>query len=46
MLRLAGRDEDAAQELRSALELYEQKGHVVGAEETRQILLELGATAS
>ena len=32
VLRLAGRNEEAMSELRKALELYEQKGHLVGAE--------------
>ena len=36
VLRLAGRDPEAAEELRAALELYERKGHLVGAEKSRR----------
>ena len=36
VLRRAGRAEEAAHELRRALELYERKGHLVGAEAARR----------
>ena len=38
VLRLAGRREDAAETLREALSLYEQKGNLVAAERTRALL--------
>jgi tetratricopeptide (TPR) repeat protein len=41
VLHLAGRDDEAVAELRMALELYEQKGHLVGAEKMRDRLAEL-----
>ncbi len=46
VLHLAGREEEAIRELRSALELYEQKGHLVGADATRKQLAELGAATA
>jgi Flp pilus assembly protein TadD len=46
VLHLAGRDDEASDELRSALELYERKGHLVGAGEVRGRLAEMaGSTA-
>lgn len=45
VLRLAGRPDEAAAELRVALGLYERKGHLVGAEKTRRLLAEVGAGA-
>jgi tetratricopeptide (TPR) repeat protein len=45
VLRLAGRKAEAVEELRKALVLYEQKGHLVGANLMRERLVELeGAT--
>jgi class 3 adenylate cyclase/tetratricopeptide (TPR) repeat protein len=41
VLHLAGRDDQASEELRMALELFERKGHLVGAEEMRARLAEL-----
>jgi hypothetical protein len=41
VLRQAGRGEEAIRELRSALELYEQKGHLVGANDIRTRLADL-----
>ncbi len=40
--RLAGRPEEAAEALRRALALYEQKGHLVGAQRARAALAGLG----
>ncbi|HET9497120.1 MAG TPA: adenylate/guanylate cyclase domain-containing protein [Candidatus Limnocylindria bacterium] len=42
VLRLAGRPEEAAQELRVALDLYERKEHLVGARQAREALARLG----
>ena len=44
VLHLAGRNEEANQELRAALELYERKGHVVGATRMRERLTGLGGS--
>ncbi len=46
VLRLAGRGDDATLELGIALELYERKGHLVGANRTRKRLTELGAASA
>lgn len=43
VLHVARRDGEAADEFRTAMELYERKGHLVGAEKTRVRLEELGA---
>jgi hypothetical protein len=41
VLNLANQNAEAIAELRVALELYERKGHLVGAEKTRGRLAEL-----
>jgi tetratricopeptide (TPR) repeat protein len=41
VLRLAGRQDDEEEEVRRALALYDQKGHVVGANRMRERLAEL-----
>ncbi len=46
VLHLAGRDAEASDEARRALELYEQKGHLVGADRMRKRLVELGAASA
>jgi tetratricopeptide (TPR) repeat protein len=46
VLELAGRREEAAAEVRRALELYERKGHLVLAERTRARLAELQALSA
>jgi class 3 adenylate cyclase/tetratricopeptide (TPR) repeat protein len=46
VLRLAGRPDEAVTELRVALELYERKGHLVGAKTARKRLAELGAATA
>jgi tetratricopeptide (TPR) repeat protein len=45
VLHLAGRDDEASDELRIALELYERKGHLVGAAQMRDKLAELVGAA-
>ncbi|MEX0630713.1 MAG: adenylate/guanylate cyclase domain-containing protein [Chloroflexota bacterium] len=45
VLQLAGRDDEASDELRVALELYERKGHLVGVGQMRAKLEELRAKA-
>ncbi len=46
VLHLAGRDDQASEELRMALELFERKGHLVGAEETRARLAALAGSGA
>ena len=46
VLKLAGQNAEAIAELRVALELYERKGHLVGADKMRAQLAELAASAS
>jgi class 3 adenylate cyclase/tetratricopeptide (TPR) repeat protein len=43
VLELAGRPDEAIAQLRTALDLYERKGHVVGSDATRRRLAEMGA---
>jgi tetratricopeptide (TPR) repeat protein len=45
VLRLAGREAEEVEELRRALALYEQKGHLVGANLMRERLRELEGAA-
>jgi class 3 adenylate cyclase len=46
VLRIAGRSDEERQELGRALELYERKGHLVGANRARDRLAELEVGAS
>jgi Flp pilus assembly protein TadD len=46
VLHLAGRDDESSEELRVALELYERKGHLVGAEKMRNLLAELAGSGA
>jgi tetratricopeptide (TPR) repeat protein len=43
-LHLAGRNDEAIAELRLALDLYDRKEHLVGAEKTRKRMADLGVT--